>query len=288
MDTQNVSNQEQVNLELNPSNSKLEKLSLIVLLVTIIVSSVIFSTTNQSPLDTAKTITISMGILISGILYFIALFNKKTIYFPKSALVLIIPLIALSTIISTFFSSNFNKSFFGQGFEFTTASFTLLMMLASSLVVQLVYKNKERLYYIMSSIFAVFVLLMVFHVLRLFNISIFSFGVFNSSTSTLIGRWTDLGVFSGLVLLITFISLNLAGLKGLKKIYIWLLFVLSLFFVIVINNPILWAVLASSFLGYSVYNYKYSKKISIPSAILTVISIVLMIWGTNIISPLTK
>ncbi len=294
MDIQNLNSGEQSGSESISSNGKFEKLSLIVLLVTIIISTIAFSTTSQSPLDSLKTITISIGVLLSGILYSVALLKKKTLFIPNHPIVYSISLIALSTIVSTFFSSNFNKSLFGQGFEFTTTSFTLIMILVSLLVVQLVHKNKERFYYILSSFFTAFVILMIFHIVRLFDPSIFSFGVFNSSTASLIGRWTDLGVFSGLIMLITFFTLNLTDLKGIKKAYIWVLFILSTLFVVLVNNPILWAILALIFLGYGIYNYRFSVKSGFPSKIsfsalaLFVVSLVLTIWGSNIASPLIK
>ncbi len=294
MDIHNPNSGEQVNTaSISPSN-KLEKLSLIILLVTIILSAVVFSTSSQSPIDSIKTIVLSLGILISSILYSIVLFKKKTLYIPNHLITYSISLIALSTIISTFFSNNFNKSLFGQGFEFTTTSYTLLMILAAFLVIQLVYKNKERFYYILSSLFAAFGILMIFHVVRLFDSSLLSFGVFNSSTASLIGRWSDLGVFSGLIMLIAFFTLNLTDLKGIRRAYIWILFILSSFFVVLVNNPIIWAILALIFLGYGIYNYRYSVKAGFPSKIsfsalaLFVVSLVLTIWGSNIASPLIK
>jgi hypothetical protein len=214
MDIQNLNNPEQGGSELNITSTKFEKLSLIILLITIILSAIAFSTTSQSPLDGIKATIISIGVLLSGIFYTLALFNKKTIYLPNHPILYGASLVVISTIVSTFFSSNFSKSLFGQGFELTTTSFTLLMFLASFLVIQLVYKNKERLYYLYSSILVTFVLLMIFHIVRLFDSTLLSFGIFASPASSLIGKWSDLGVFFVLVLLIIFFIFNLIDLKA--------------------------------------------------------------------------
>ncbi len=294
MDIQNLNNPEQGGSELNITSTKFEKLSLIILLITIILSAIAFSTTSQSPLDGIKATIISIGVLLSGIFYTLALFNKKTIYLPNHPILYGASLVVISTIVSTFFSSNFSKSLFGQGFELTTTSFTLLMFLASFLVIQLVYKNKERLYYLYSSILVTFVLLMIFHIVRLFDSTLLSFGIFASPASSLIGKWSDLGVFSALVLLITFFTLNLTDLKGIKRIYIWALFVLSFIFVVLVNSPIMWLLLALCFLGFGIYNYRFQKKsgstskISVPTLVLLVVSIVLMVWGSSIVLPLIK
>ncbi len=283
MDTQN---------EANVVKSKFNKLSAIVLLVTIILSSVVFSTNSQVPLDSAKMITIFTGIILSGILYFISVFSTKTLYIPKHSSTYAILLVVISTVISTFVSKTVSKSFFGQGFEIGTGSFVLLMFFLLFLVVQLVYKNKERLYYIYSSFFAGFLLLVLFHLIRLFDVKLLSFGVFNSSVSSLIGRWTDLGVYSGLIFIISFISLNLVSLSGIRKAFVWLLFILSLVVLVLVNNPFIWLVLAISTVSYFVYNYVYNSKkglskISIPSLILSIAFIVFTFWG-SILSPISK
>lgn len=272
--------------------SKLNKISAIVLLITIILSSVIFSTNSQVPLDSAKTITIFTGIILSGILYFISVFSTKTLYLPKHSSIYVALLVILSTVISTFTSKTISKSFFGQGFEIGTGSFVLLMFFLLFLVVQLVYKNKERLYYIYSSFFAGFIVLVLFHLIRLFDVKLLSFGVFNSPVSSLIGRWTDLGVYSGFIFIVAFISLNLVTLSGIRKAFVWLLFVLSLVVIVLVNNPLIWLVLATTTVSYFIYNYIYNSKkglskISIPSLILSIAFIVFTFWG-SIVSPISK
>lgn len=294
MDTQNENSIGQNDSTSSAVGSKFTKLSTVILLITIILSSVIFSTTNQAPLDSIKTITIFSGVLISGILLVVSLFSKRVLYVPKHLSILAASVIVLSTIISSFLSGSRMKSFFGQGFELGTASFTLLMFFLLFLVIQLVYRNKERLYFIYSSFFVGFMLLMVFHIVRLFDSSLLSFGVFNSTISSLIGRWTDLGVYSGLIFIISFLTLNIVSTTGIRKLFVWVLFVLSLLSLVIVNNPVIWMVLSVVSISYLVYHYKYcsktdkSSKLSIPTLIISVLFVVLTFWGSTILSPITK
>ncbi len=279
--------------------NKFEKISLIVFLITVILSPLIFVSTDNFSLDVVKTITISTGFLISFILYAISLYSEKTLYIPKHPITIVGGLFVVSVLISTFLSTSISKSLFGQGFEIGTASFTLLMVLVSAFVMQMVYKNRFRMYYIYSALISSFAVLMVFHILRLFSTSIFSFGIFTSTTSTLLGKWYDLGIFSGLIFLLTFFTLNILNKKGITKVAMWVLLVISAFFLLIINSTMIWFAIAIVLLGYSFYFYsnkdgngsgvgRFFSKISIATSILLIVSVVLAFQGKNIVTPLVK
>lgn len=299
MDTQNSFIQEEAGSEPLLSESKLGKVSLIILLITIILSPLVFVSTSYAPLDSIKSIVITFGILISCILYSISILKGKTIYITKHPIILSGFLVVLSAVVSSLLSSNIQKSIFGQGFEIGTASFLVLMFLLSFFVIQITYKSKDRLIYVYSSFILTFVALGFFQVLRIFSPSSLTFGVFNTTTSTLIGKWYDLGVFSGIILLVTFIALRTLQLKSFTKILLYVLLIISAFFLIAINSTVIWSTISLVILFYVVSDYlkttgsgtglmKFFSKIPVITTIVFVVAVSLAIWGQTLASSLTK
>jgi tetratricopeptide (TPR) repeat protein len=122
--------------------------------------------------------------------------------------------------------------------------------------------------------------------------------VFTSTTSTLLGKWYDLGIYAGLIFLLTFFTLNILNKKGIIKVSMWILFIISAFFLLIINSTMIWSMIAIVLLGYSFYFYsnkegngagvgRFFSRVSIATTILLIISIVLALQG-NIASPLVK
>jgi len=288
--------QSHTNLQ-TPQKNKLEKISFLILLITIILSPLIFITTNYSSIDSIKSETIIFGLLISLLLYSISLFKTKVIFIPKSPLIITGFLVIISTIISTVLSSNIQKSLFGQGFEIYTASFIILMFLTSLLIVQFVYKNKDRVLYIYGSFVFSFIILMFFHIARLFSSSFLSFGVFNSTISTLIGKWTDLGILSGFIFLLSFFAIRTFNLNKKTRLLSFILLIISFFFLLIINSSIIWFIVSLVLITYGISEYikkevlgtgikKILSKIPYITLSLFIISFVLTFYSITIINIL--
>lgn len=279
--------------------NKLEKASFIVFLITLILSPIAFIPINFTPLDTSKTIIITFGVLISSILYAISLFKDRKSVIPNHPITIVSLLLIVSTIISSLLSTNIHKSLFGQDFELTTASFFVLMFVSLYFVFQSVYKNKERLSLIYNSLVLSFLVLFVFQVIRVFSPTFLSLGILNSTTSTLIGKWYDLGIFSASIFLLSFFNISLQKLKGSLKFAPYVLLVLSGLTLFIINSAIIWSILSIVLLGYGIYYYvktendktglnKIVSKISIITLVLFIISSVLTFKGNDLATSAIK
>ena len=239
-----------------PAKSLLEKISFILLIVTLILSPFVFSSSNYISHDIVKSYTIVFGIIISCILYIISLYKRKTISCSRNPIKIMSILIVISLFISSLLSTSVQKSFIGQGFELGTFSFIAIMFISLFLVSKLVSDNKDRLLYIYGSFIISFILLAIFHIIRLFSSpSFLSFGIFNSSTATIIGKWFDLGIFSGIIFLLSFFALSLLSIKKSMKVLLWIILVLSAVLMFIVNSYIIWFVISLILFAYGVYQY---------------------------------
>jgi tetratricopeptide (TPR) repeat protein len=288
MDISYVHEQEpQIEIVPEPVNQKsiLEKISFIILLVSIVLSPLVFLTTNYAPIDTAKNIVITFGILIAVIFYVISSIKARTLSFPKNAVTTSGLVVFITIIISALLSDNIQKSIIGQGFEVGTASFLCLLFISSLLVYKLVTKNKDRVMWVYVAITAAFIILSIFQIIRLFvDPSFLNFGVLTSATSTLIGKWYDFGIFAGIIFLLSFFSLRLLNMQKGMKFLLYVLFLLSLLILIIVNSLLIWFSIFIVIFGYGVYNFHKSKKsrISIFTIILLVVSLAFAVKGTDI------
>lgn len=280
-----------------PSVKSGEKISFIILLITIILAPIAFIPTAYAPLDMIKTIVITFGVLLSAIVYFISSFKEKALYIPRHPLFVIGCGVVISIFISTLLSPNIMKSFFGQGYELGTASFLLVLFLGALLTVNFTYKDKDRLLYVYGAAVISFGVVALFHVIRLLGgADILTLGIFQTGVSTMLGKWNDLAIFSAVLGIISYTALRFISLSKLFKVSLTILALLAGFFVLIINSSVVWATVFIILAALGVYEYYISpkhsstfggmmKRIPILTLILVVLSFVLAWKGSEIVGP---
>jgi tetratricopeptide (TPR) repeat protein len=261
MDTPIILHQPDAPAETTPKvQNRLEKISFIVFLVTILLTPFAFVPTAYAPVETMKMVVISFGVLISALLYCISAFQNKTLYFSKHPLFLSAVALVISLVASMVMSTHIIKSFIGQGFELGTTSMMLVFFVASLLVVYLTHKDRDRVLYIFGALIVSFVILALYHLVRIFvGADVMTFGVFNTITSTMLGKWTDFALYAGVMAIVSYISICFINLSRLFKALLVSLLVLSLLVLIVVNFTIAWTVLALMFAGIAFYQFSLSK-----------------------------
>ncbi len=240
--------------------SVLEKIAYVLLVLVVAISPLIFISSQFVPIELSKSVFITLGVLISTVVFIVSAYKRNEISVPKHAITVFSSLIALSIVVSTVLSPNFSKSLFGQGFELGTASFLLVMFLVTCLTINLTHKHKDRFFYIYGAILASFGILAVFHVIRfIFGSDILTLGVLQYSTSTIIGKWGDLGIFSGLVTILTYTTIRFVSLSRLYKNVLYVLMLISVAFVLLVNYKPILVALSIVFVFMLAYEYYHSK-----------------------------
>ncbi len=300
MDTINQPNQSSVDTVQAPTESKgrLERISFIVRLPTIILGVLAFIPTLYGPMEMEKNTVITFGILISSLLYFLSAFKNKSLYIPKHPIFLASCGIVLSLIVSTMFSTNIWKSVFGQGFELGTVSMILVLFLGAFLTLNLTRNEKDRILYVYGSILFSFAIIFVFHVIRMFGgADVLGFSIFKTTTSTIFGKWNDLSILSGIVFILSYLGLRMISLKRSFKILLTVVSILSFVFAVLVNSSIVWSMFLLTMILLAIYEYRNNtsnvagisgmiKKIPVLTSIIVIV-VVLGLWkGDAIVNPI--
>ena len=127
----------------------------------------------------------------------------KIVRVDRSSSVIYRHLLCIVLLASSALSGNFMGSFFGQGFEYSTAAFLIILCFATLLSAIFSSRSSSRALSIYTAVLGSFVLLAIFQAVKLVDSSALSFGLFVGATGTPIGSWYDLGIFSGIVFILS-------------------------------------------------------------------------------------
>ncbi len=304
-DSQQMNN-EKVNKEVKkdqPSSglgNKLKKFSLYIFLATIFLAPIMFIPSPYFSLEITKIIVLSTGILISSILCVLSTIYNKDYELRKNPLIYSIILLGISITISTFTSTNFLKSFIGQGFEISTLSFIFLMFTAFFLAKNFAREDKDTIFSIYMAVFSSIVLLALLHIIRLLGgADIMKFGILSYSTSTFAGKWYDFGILTGVLGLISLFGIKFLTLQKLSKTILYIILVISGLLLLVINYNLIWSAIIVTVLALIIYEFftkttdktgisKFFSRFSILSVLVLIIGI-FGVWNNNsITSNLSK
>lgn len=250
---QNQSSQDNYS-ETPKSSGKLGLWAFYVLVATIILAPLSFLPTPYIALDSVKTGIITLGTIISAVLYGVLAYQRRGVSLPTKGVFWSGVAVVASIVLSSALSIHAEKSFFGQGFELTTASFSILLFVAALVVFAAVRERIERVTTLYVGMIAAFLGLSVFHGLRLiFGPEFAKLGILSSSTSTVVGTWFDLATFAGVMGIIVIVALMLLPLsRRMKAIYSALL-VVAMVVALLINSSVVWAALTVVFAIVAIY-----------------------------------
>jgi len=239
---------------MNPAPSRAEHAAFNVILATVVLAPLAFWPSPYATLDLIKTIVIAAGTLVSAILLGIAAMKDHQIALPPKPILWTSLLLCLSVVLSAFFSGHLGKAFFGQGFEAGTASFFLILFLAAYASFVAVKREPGRAVVIFVGLTASFLILYVFHVLRLIlGPGFASLATLNSVVATVFGGWYGLGAYSLMIALVSVVALLFLPLTRRIKALYWILLAVSGLSAFVINDRRAWAAAALVFLGLTLF-----------------------------------
>jgi len=272
-------------------NIKWSLYSFYIFLATAFLFPIFFIPSIKFPFPETSIGILSIGIFLSFIIYSIGVFQKGTIGVTKSSLLLSFGLVALFSSVSSLLSGVFDTSFFGLGFGLGTASSILLLFLVI-LAGSVITKKHERVLYVYSAFFLSFVILAVYHLARLFfGADFMDFGIFVQTTSSTLGRWSDLGIFFTIASVLSLVSLELLTLGKKVRLSLNLLFILSLVLAIIVNFNFAWygLLITSVVLWLSkIKSSSFKKSVSIRIISAVVISLIFIFAGTKVHEPIAQ
>jgi tetratricopeptide (TPR) repeat protein len=270
-----------------------DKVSFWIFLVTLFLVPIFFIPSQYAPLQLGKTLIILLPLIVGIMVWILGRLKEGKLIFPRNwtfAFFLIIPFIfGLSTI----FSGSRVISLVGHSFEIGTFAFVTAMFLLSYLVYQ-IFTSTRRAAYAYLAFLASFLIIALFQAIRLFaGPGVLSFGIFTSSTSSIVGSWNDLGIYFGAAALFSFVSLEILSLERQIKGLFFAVLVVSLFFLSVISFATVWYVIALFALIFFIYNFSFNqsgqkaemslhRKLPLTSLVVLVIALVFILIKGNL------
>jgi len=217
------------------------KLSFITLLSTIFLTIFFFIPYVPVTLEASKGFLLSVGTTLSVFFWLIARLGEGKFVFPKDRLILFAGIIPLVFLVSSFFSSSLYVSLFGSGFEMGTFGSALILFVILFLS-SLYFQTEKNLWYFFGALFLGALILSVFELLNMFiGFNRFLPGMLQGvSSGNLVGSWNNFALLFGLVILLSLFTLEFLKSKGFFLFVQYFLLITGLFFLVVINVPMVW------------------------------------------------
>ncbi len=282
------------------SSNKLESIAFFILLASVILAPLAFWPTRFIAGDLVKTFIIVLGSLIPAILLAITAIREKKLELPSKNLSRTAFLLGASLVVSSISSITTTKSLFGQGFEVGTAGFILALFVGAYAVFRVVMRKPEKAVVLYVGMAVAFAIIFILQAIRFtFGADFATLGTLNTITSSLIGSWFNLGIFSVLIALVSFIGAIVLPLSRFMKFIYWIIAILGLGMAIVVNAPFVWPVATLVLLGLVIHMTKSKpasglglfhglKRVAWLPAIALVVFAVLAWKGSVIMQPINS
>lgn len=217
------------------------KLSFITLLSTIFLTLFFFIPYVPVTLEASKGFLLSVGTTLSVFFWLIARLGEGKFVFPKDRLILFAGAIPVVFLIASFFSSSLYRSLFGSGFEMGTFG-SMLILFVLFFLSSMYFQTEKRLWYFFGALFFGGLILSVFELINIFILK----GRYlpnllqGVSSGNLVGSWNNFALLFGLIILLSLFTLEFLKTKGFFLYAQYFLLVTGLFFLVVINIPLVW------------------------------------------------
>jgi cytochrome c-type biogenesis protein CcmH/NrfG len=242
-----------LNVEDKDKTPLFEKIALYFIVGVMFLLPIFFIPSLSVPFSFTKSLLIFVSILVAFFLFLISKLKRGEIVLPRNSIALVAWVLPAAYLLSAIFSGNSGVSYLGQGFEIDTFGFIAVMVLMLSLV-PLLLKTRGSVFRVHIALVLSLIILVLFQGLRLiFGADFLSFGIFTSSTSNLLGKWNDLGIFLGLTTVLSLITLEGLSLNKLSRLVLLLVLGVSVLFLTVINFFPVWIIVGLFSLGLFVY-----------------------------------
>ena len=231
-----------------------EKISYISLLISVFLLPLFFIPSKFVFFESGKILVIVLGVLISLVFWSLARIKEGKFEFPATLFSSSALFVVFVYFLSSIFSGNKINSLIGNGFELGTFGLVFIGF-ALMFIVSSIFRTKDKIFYSYIALLISFLIIFLFQAARLmFGADFLSFGIFKDITFNAIGKWNDLGIYFGLIAILSIVTLLLARLGKLMKFLLLFASFASLFFISLINFKMVWFVIGSFALLFFIYS----------------------------------
>ncbi len=234
--------------------SRLENIASKIVLGTVFLLPFFFIPVVTAPFQITKTTFLFLGVLIAFFLYVISRLESGKLFLPYHKITFAAWLLPVVYLVSALLSSTPRTSLLGTGFDVDTFGFIFGAVLFFTLIPLLV-RTKEKILRLYILFLLSFIVLAVVEIARLFlgvDVAVLSF--IPSLTPTLLGKWNDFSILTGLVAILSLTAFAGLTLVRQQKYILYSVLGAALFLLAIINFSPVWVVLGLFSLGFFVYS----------------------------------
>lgn len=206
---------------------------------------------NATPVEVAKRGLLGVGALIVFAIWLLSRLEKGSIALPKTLItgsLIYIPVVAT---LSALLSGQLAHSFFGLGFETSTA-IALILWAVVAFLSSLYFRQESKISLVVRFLLIGQIISFVVFLLH-FAMPDFLGAILRSPIDTLIGKWNDFGLYSGLTALLSLLVIELRSVR-VSRILAWVTLVTSSIVLILVNLELSWYLVGAGALGLVVYS----------------------------------
>ena len=266
----------------------IESAIFVVLLVLMFLLPIVVSPTGLLTFGFTKSFLVIATVVIVFTLFILSVLKKGSITIPRGSTLLILFSVPIVTLTSALLSGSRQMSLIGYGVEFDTFFFVLILFMLIFLVIQAFNSTKKIFYAYLAFVAAMLLIFVTYGLSFMVGQDYFSFGDFNVATSNTFGKWNDLAILSGIVVILSTLLIETVRTTRNMRIGAYAMFFLGLLFLVIVNFFLVWAILGVLSLISFVYLFSFGRKgeelrsTPILSVIVLVVSVVFLISGDQI------
>jgi hypothetical protein len=191
-----------------------------------------------------KVYVVLLLLLLSGVMLSLSILRSGSITLRMSPLVLSWWCVVGVAIVSAIISPNIMSGLFGDVLEIHTVGFLALMGFVMSMSLTM-NSSKISVLYLLGLIGGgVLAVILLFLVRLVAGVETLSFGVLANLSDNLIGSFNDMGIVSGLLVILTMVAMVQLSLPRLGLMFSGIVLFLALFTLVIVNFFFVWLVIA--------------------------------------------
>jgi tetratricopeptide (TPR) repeat protein len=211
------------------------------------------------PFQEGKALLVFVAAFALFIIWVFTALKRGKLLIPRSLIMAALGVLVIVYFLSALFSPSILSGIVGRGFELDTALSILSFALLLFLVPQ-IFRTKQSIFNFYLALFASFAVVLIFGFIRLVaGPGVLTLGVLTSSASNLVGSWNDLGVFFGLITVLSLVMLEIVPPKGILRVSLYSALVLSLIALAIVNFDMVWYVLGGFSLALLAYLFAFAR-----------------------------
>ena len=284
-------------ISMGGKKSNFDKISYWILLAITFLTPIFFVPVNFISVQFGTSLLFAFGVILASLVYLASGLSFGSLDLPRPGKYIlgfsaVVPFVYILAGIANGFS---RMAFFGYTFDIGTVGFIVLAFVYMFLV-SVLFRNKNRIFYsyfafvISSILVALFVLIRI-----IFGAKVLAFGIFTDLTGTMVGSWNNVGIFFGIGAILSLLTYQMLKVSTFMKVVLTVALLLSLFFLVLVNFTLIWAILAICsflFILYSLFSFVSEAggasfltklyKVPLYPLIVLVVSLIFAIWGNTL------